>query len=135
MQARGAALSFHEWALWKEAQAQMRARWADFFETYDAVLMAVAPVAAFPHDQEPDFHKRTLTVNGATRPYLDLVSWAGLPLVSYLPATAVPVGRTEAGLPVGLQIVGPYLEDFTTLAVAALLERELGGFVAPPGFA
>ena len=134
MQARGAALTFHEWSVWKEAQAQMRGRWAEFFESYDAVLMAVIPCAAFPHDQEPNFHARTLTVNGATRPYLDLISWAGLPLVSYLPSTAVPVGRTKAGLPVGVQIVGPYLEDFTTIAIADMLERELGGFVPPPGF-
>ena len=134
MQARGAALTYHEWLIWKEAQAQMRAKWASFFETYDVVLMAVAPVAAFPHDQQSDFHARTLTVNGEARPYLDLVSWAGLPLVSYLPGTAVPVGQTKAGLPVGVQVVGPYLEDFTTIAVASMLERELGGFVAPPQF-
>jgi amidase len=113
----------------------MRAKWAQFFDTYDAVLMAVIPVAAFPHDQQSNFHKRALTVKGEARPYLDLVSWAGLPLVSYLPSTAVPVSRTKASLPVGVQIVGPYLEDFTTIAIASMLERELGGFVAPPDFA
>jgi amidase len=53
--------------------------------------------------------------------------------VSNLPATVVPVGRTAAGLPVGLQIVGPYLEDRTTLAVARLVEKLLGGFTPPPG--
>jgi amidase len=37
-------------------------------------------------------------------------------------------------LPIGAQIIGPYLEDRTPLAFAALIERELGGFVAPPGF-
>lgn len=135
MQARGAALTHHRWLELKEEQAQMRAKWAQFFDTYDAVLMAVIPVAAFPHDQQSNFHKRALTVNGEARPYLDLVSWAGLPLVSYLPSTAVPVSRTKAGLPVGVQIVGPYLEDFTTIAIASMLERELGGFVAPPDFA
>jgi amidase len=45
----------------------------------------------------------------------------------------VPVGRTAAGLPVGLQIVGPYLEDRTTLAMARHVEELLGGFVPPPG--
>jgi len=34
---------------------------------------------------------------------------------------------------VGLQIVGPYLEDRTTLAVARHAEGLLGGFVPPPG--
>ncbi len=134
LQARAASLTHHEWLVWKEAQAQMRAKWADFFETYDAVLMAVAPVSAFPHDHQSNFHKRTLSVNGETRPYLDLVSWAGLPLVSYLPSSAVPVGRTKAGLPVGLQVVGPYLEDLTTIAIASMLENELDGFVAPPAY-
>lgn len=134
MQARGAALSQHEWQVWKEVQAQMRAKWANFFESYDAVLMAIAPVAAFPHDQQSNFHKRQLTINGQERPYLDVLGWAGLPLVSYLPSTAVPVGRTQAGLPVGVQVAGPYLEDFTTIAIAAMIERELGGFVAPGDF-
>jgi amidase len=46
----------------------------------------------------------------------------------------VPLGLAN-GLPVGAQIVGPYLEDRTTIALAALIEREFGGFVAPPGFA
>jgi amidase len=43
----------------------------------------------------------------------------------------VPVGRTASGLPVGIQIVGPYLEDRTTLAVGRLVEQLLGGFVPP----
>jgi amidase len=32
-----------------------------------------------------------------------------------------------------MQIIGPYLEDRTTLGFAELLERELGGFRPPPG--
>ena len=40
-----------------------------------------------------------------------------------LPSTCVPVGRTEGGLPVGVQIIGPYLEDRTTIALAGLIER------------
>jgi amidase len=62
-----------------------------------------------------------------------MFGWVGLPTVAYLPATAVPVGRTAAGLPVGIQIVGPYLEDRTTLAVAQCIAELLGGFVPPPG--
>jgi amidase len=43
------------------------------------------------------------------------------------------VGRSRAGLPFGAQVIGPYLEDRTTLAFAELLEREFGGFRPPPG--
>jgi amidase len=44
------------------------------------------------------------------------------------------VGLTAGGLPVGLQIVGPYLEDATPIAVAGHLADVIGGFKAPPGF-
>ena len=49
-----------------------------------------------------------------------------------LPATVAPIGRSEKGLPIGVQIIGPYLEDRTTIAFAGLIEREFGGFVPPP---
>jgi amidase len=50
------------------------------------------------------------------------------------PATAFPVGFTRGGLPIGLQAIGPYLEDRTPLRFAALVARELGGFARPPGY-
>ncbi len=61
------------------------------------------------------------------------MAWVALATVTHLPATVVPVGHTASGLPVGIQIVGPYLEDRTTLAAAGLIEKLLGGFVPPPG--
>jgi amidase len=51
-----------------------------------------------------------------------------------LPATAIPVTMSTEGLPIGIQIIGPYLEDRTTLMLAELIERELGGFHPPKGF-
>ena len=50
------------------------------------------------------------------------------------PATAMPIGLTRSGLPIGVQVVGPYLEDRTPLRFAELVARELGGFRAPPGY-
>jgi Asp-tRNA(Asn)/Glu-tRNA(Gln) amidotransferase A subunit family amidase len=46
--------------------------------------------------------------------------------------TAAPNGRTETGLPIGVQIIGGFLEDRTTIAFAGLIERECGGFTPPP---
>jgi amidase len=54
--------------------------------------------------------------------------------VARLPATAVPIGRARSGLPVGLQVIGPFLEDRTPLDFAARLADVVGGFVAPPGY-
>ena len=65
----------------------------------------------------------------------DEVEWIALAGLSGCPATIVPVGRTKGGLPVGLQIVGPYLEDATPIDVGARLADVLGGFVPPPGYA
>ena len=33
---------------------------------------------------------------------------------------------------IGVQIIGGYLEDRTTIAFAGLIEREFGGFTPPP---
>jgi hypothetical protein len=46
--------------------------------------------------------------------------------------SVAPITQSSSGLPIGLQIIGPNLEDRTTIAFAAFLEREFGGFVQPP---
>jgi amidase len=86
------------------------------------------------HDHSPDLQARRLTVNGAQRGYLEAIGWAGLIGNVRLPSTVVPVGRTKAGLPIGMQVVGPYLEDRTCIDVARHLARVIGGFGAPAGY-
>ncbi|KUL33223.1 hypothetical protein [Streptomyces regalis] len=54
--------------------------------------------------------------------------------VSGGPATAIPVRRGRSGLPIGLQAMGPSRGDLTTIEFAALLGREVDGFVSPPDF-
>jgi len=54
--------------------------------------------------------------------------------VTGCPATTAPAGLSRSGLPVGLQIVGPYLEDATPIAFARLLAQEIGGFHPPTGY-
>lgn len=49
-----------------------------------------------------------------------------------LPATVAPIGQTQGGLPIAVQVIGGHLEDRTTIAFAGLLEREFGGFKPPP---
>jgi amidase len=90
-------------------------------------------VPAIPHDPSEPFADRVIPTNGGSRPYTDLFGWVALATHAYLPATVVPVGRTSAGLPVGLQIVGPYLEDRTTLTVGRCVTEVLGGYRPPPG--
>ncbi|GAA1176040.1 hypothetical protein GCM10009608_10200 [Pseudonocardia alaniniphila] len=47
---------------------------------------------------------------------------------------AAPIGRSAEGLPGGVQLVGPTVEDHTPLRLAELLEREFDGFTPPPPF-
>src|SRR5436309_6857253 len=85
------------------------------------------PCSALQHDHAPQ-RSRQLEVDGSKIPYNDLMAWAGIATLNGLPATTMPNGRNESGLPIGVQIVGGYLEDLTTIAFAGLIERELGGF-------
>jgi amidase len=126
-------LRHRDWLSANERRELMRARMREYFRDVDALLMPVAVVPAIPHDDSEPFLERTIPLTDGSRSYLDLFGWVGLATVAYLPATAVPVGRTADGLPVGVQIVGAYLEDRTTLAVARRVEELLGGFVPPPG--
>lgn len=128
-----AAQRHRSWLGSNERRLQLRARWHEFFANHDVMLMPVSPRAAIPHDHSMPMSKRTIEVDGQQRPYTDQMAWMGIVGVVYLPSTVVPVGQTSDGLPVGIQVVGPYLEDRTCLAVARMLEEALGGFVRPQG--
>lgn len=112
-----------------------RAIWRRYFRDNDAFLLPGSFVPAFPHEHEPDVMKRTLATSAGSRPYVELSKLAAVASLSGCPATAIPAGRTAEGLPVGLQVMGPFLEDATPLDLAVKLADVLGGFVPPPKFA
>jgi amidase len=132
---RASVMPHRQWLVVNEARHRMRLAWAELFTRYDLLLCPVAGTAALPHDQAGERHERTMLVNGKRLPVTDHLFWAGYSGAFYLPSTAAPCGFTPAGLPVGVQIVGPQYGDLTCLAFARLLEREFQGFVPPPGYA
>jgi amidase len=103
------------------------------FREWDVVICPILPTPAFPHDDK-EIDQRTVDVDGRQIPYGHQALWSGPATLSGLPATAMPIGPGSGGLPVGVQVIGPYLEDRTALAFAQLAEREFGGFRPPPGF-
>jgi amidase len=125
----------YQWLRAERERAGLQAVWAEWFETYDVLLCPVLCTPAFPHNQEGDFTTRTLSVNGEETPYLDAVTWTGLIGIVGLPSAVPPVGRTPDGLPVGVQVVAPYLRDREAVHVAGLLADLTGGYTPPPGFA
>ncbi|MGY9054191.1 MAG: amidase [Alphaproteobacteria bacterium] len=92
--------------------------WHKFFNDYDLLLTPAVSVAAFPADKLMPDHWPTHE--------WDWVQWAEF---SYpfnftgQPAASIPCGFTKAGLPVGLQIVGPRFNDTLVLQASAAFEQ------------
>jgi amidase len=128
------AMRHRDWLSHNERRLQMRKSWEAFFQRWDVMLLPVMPCAAIPHDHSEPQAARLARVGGENRPYWELVTWMAPAGACYLPATVVPVGCLGNGLPVGIQIVGPYLHDRTTLDVARHLLAIIGGCPRPAGF-
>jgi amidase len=125
------AMSHADWVLASRLRIGLRQRWQSLFRDIDLVLCPAMPTPAFAHDHSSKWHRR-LDIDGVAVPYGDQIAWAGIATLHGLPATAAPIGFDAAGLPIGVQIIGGYLEDRTTIAFAGLIEQAFGGFVAPP---
>ena len=130
-QIKGRTARHKHWLGANERRAKIQYRCKDFFNDYDVLLMPITPNVAPLHDTKTPVDARRITINGQDRSYVDQFPWIGLATMAGLPATAAPIGRTKGGMPVGVQIVGPYLEDKTTLEFAKLLAEVQGGFEAP----
>lgn len=129
----GMALSHRDWVQADRIRAGLTDAWRGLFRDWDVVLCPVMPTPAFPHDHRP-MDQRTIDIDGRPVSYLDLAMWSSIALLTGSPATAMPVGLSAGGLPIGVQIIGPYLGDRTTIGFAALAEHAFGGFTPPPGY-
>ena len=131
---RGALSSFAEWQGQNLKRVAYRAMWERYFADVDVFLLPTTFTAAFAHDHSPTDTRMIPLPEGGSQPFWDLVTYIVPATLTGCPATTAPVGLTRRGLPVGLQIVAPYLEDATSITFAQLLARELGGFQPPPGY-
>jgi len=93
-------------------------------------VLAHVPAHARPQSQ---LVCRVMQTPEGRRRYTDFLFWSSFATVSGLPATVAPVGFTPNHLPVGIQILGPWLEDATSIFVAQSLEPSFG-FKIPKGF-
>ncbi len=107
-----------------QAQHTLRKEWAALFEDFDVVLAPPFGTWAFKHDESP-FESRVLEINGHDTRYGAQTSWPGVATFPGLPATIAPLGKSASGMPIGVQIIGPFLEDLTPIAVAGLLEQAM----------
>ena len=114
-----AAIGLGERARAHLVQTRIARQFAAAFERFDLIVAPVTPLSPFPWTE---LYARE--VDGqAMRTYYQ---WLGLCYVVTLsthPALALPCGRDEAGLPFGLQLVGPLRGDAALLSAARALEQ------------
>jgi Asp-tRNA(Asn)/Glu-tRNA(Gln) amidotransferase A subunit family amidase len=89
------------------------------FEKYDLIVAPVTPISPFPWTE-----LYATEIDGQLqRNYYEWLSLTYMVTLATNPALSLPCGRDEAGMPFGLQLVGPLHQDGRLLAMAAALEQ------------
>jgi Asp-tRNA(Asn)/Glu-tRNA(Gln) amidotransferase A subunit family amidase len=98
---------------------------------HDVLLAPVSFGPAFKRCKEGS----ALDFDGAMRPYNDYCWPYVAPFnASGHPALVMPLGTSKDGLPLGVQLIGPYWSEPELLRIARKLAPLTKGFVAPQGF-
>jgi amidase len=130
---RGNTFSHRDWVQMDARRTRLQQQWAAFFQRFDLLICPVATTPAFVHNQQGERWDRMVPVNGHTQPSTDALFWAGYPGIVGLPATAIPLGLSPQGLPVGAQVIAPAFADPLGLRFAQWVEDGFRRFVPPPG--
>jgi Asp-tRNA(Asn)/Glu-tRNA(Gln) amidotransferase A subunit family amidase len=104
----------------------LRASFLAQMRQYPILLCPPAAIPAFRHGE------RSWRIDEKLVHYLDAWSYTEWFNMLGNPGAVVPVSHSTEGLPIGVQIVGRPWEEEKVLAVAAVIERECGGWRIPP---
>ncbi len=106
-------------------QTALYQRWQGFFARFDVVLTPAITISPRPWSE-----LFPAEIDGKpTRTYFHWLALSYAATLAGHPAISLPVGLDRAGMPFGLQVIGPRGGDAKVLAVAAALERMLAGDV------
>jgi len=128
---RLAALTVAEHAQWVELARRCSAEFLTFWEDYDVLVSPTAGMVApsvgwAPWDQTPEEQAAS---------YASFPSFAQPFNVSGQPALSLPLGWSETGLPIGVQLAGRRLDEVTLLRLAGQLESAMPWSTRHPQFA
>jgi len=114
-------------------RTQLFHRMRAFLERYEFLLCPVNQLPPFPVDQEYPAEIAGVKMGN----YLDWMKSCYYITITSHPAISVPAGFTDEAtpLPVGLQIVGRYRDDFGVLQLAHAFEQETGAWRQRPRIA
>jgi aspartyl-tRNA(Asn)/glutamyl-tRNA(Gln) amidotransferase subunit A len=118
-------------AYYKKAQRVRTLIKRDFdeaFETVDAIAVPTSPTPAFRFGEKVDNPLSMYLADVFTLP----ASLAGIAGLS-VPCAPTPATATQPALPVGLQLLGPAFAEERLFALAAEVERRMGGVRLPKG--
>lgn len=96
------------------------------FERFDLLVLPSTQVWPFPAEWTWPREVAGRTMDTYHR-WMEVVIYATL---AGLPAMSVPVGFNDAGLPMGMQLIGPPLGDLGVLNAAAAYEAAIGDWLA-----
>ncbi len=112
--------SFVDFAAAHAQGEALRSAFAGFFEKYDVLLTPVNPMTATPHGA------REVIVNGVTVPWTHVMAATSPFNLAGLPALSVPYAFSSEQLPIGIQLVGKWLDEAALLRMGSMLERKGG---------
>ena len=101
------------------AQTAIYRRWVAFYENYDLLL---APAMAISPQPWSVLYPKDIDGQAMKSYYQWLAPAYAVSLVGH-PSLSLPVGLDPAGMPFGLQVIGPRRGDARVIAAAAVLEQ------------
>jgi Asp-tRNA(Asn)/Glu-tRNA(Gln) amidotransferase A subunit family amidase len=105
-------------ASWMERD-RLREELLQWMETTPIIIAPVGATPAYPHDT------LKVTVRGSTFGTFRAFSYAQTFSVFDLPVVTVPVGKSNEGLPIGVQIAGTPFAEEMILAAAQIIEKSV----------
>jgi amidase len=125
---QGLALDGAKIARAETLRTELYQRLRAFLEKYEFLLAPVSQLPPFPVDTEYPTEIAGVKMTN----YLDWMKSCYYVTITSHPAISVPAGFTPDGLPIGLQIVGRYRDDFGVLQLAHAFEQETQVFATRP---
>ncbi len=118
--ARGDAYTMEEYLDAQRMAAVLRQEVADAFEKVDVIVAPTCLATAVPISRE----RQLIDVRGTQVDYLELLlRVTSIASVTGLPALSVPCGFDDSGLPIGMQLMGPYLSEARLLQMGHAYEQ------------
>ncbi len=99
----------------------------ELLTNFDVLACPVVGLEAGPIEEEYPTHIDGYPLDD----YIEWLKFSYLSTITTLPSISVPVGFTDSGMPVGIQLIGGPRGEARLLAVARAVEQAMGGALGP----